>query len=246
MATATVLIAALLGALFLLPPAWLKALLALLLVAAGYEWGRLCGMHPALYGLSVGALFFLAPPDAAWFLLAAAFWVLIAPLWLSRGVAPAHKRILALAGVVVLVPAGLAMLTLPAPLVLGVLVLTWIADTAAYFVGIRYGRHKLAPSISPGKSWEGAAGGLAAVLLYAAAVGAVWKQANWLPVLCAAAALGVLSIVGDLFESAAKRQAAVKDSGALLPGHGGILDRIDSATSTLPIAAALAPWIVGK
>lgn len=246
MATATVLIAALLGALFLLPPAWLKALVGLLLAGAAYEWARLCGMQPLLYGLSIGILFFLVPPDAAWFLLASAFWVLLAPLWLARGVAAGHKRILALAGVAVLVPAGLAMVALPAPLVLGVLALTWIADTAAYFIGVRYGRHKLAPSISPGKSWEGAAGGVGAVLLYAAAIGMAWQQARWLPVLCAAAALAVLSIVGDLFESAAKRQAAVKDSGALLPGHGGILDRIDSATSTLPIAAALAPWIVGK
>ncbi|HZM34942.1 MAG TPA: phosphatidate cytidylyltransferase [Burkholderiales bacterium] len=246
MATATVLVLTLLGALFLLTPAWLKALLTLLLIAAAYEWARLCGMQPLLYGLSTGIVFFLAPHDAAWFLIAAAFWVVVAPLWLAFGVAPAQKRMLALAGIVVLVPAGLAVLVLPAQLVLGVLALTWIADTAAYFVGIRYGRHKLAPSISPGKSREGALGGLAAVLVYAVAVSAAWQQAHWLLVLCAAAVLGVLSIVGDLFESAAKRQAAVKDSGALLPGHGGILDRIDSATSTLPIAAALAPWIIGK
>ncbi|MGH8669488.1 MAG: phosphatidate cytidylyltransferase, partial [Burkholderiales bacterium] len=123
---------------------------------------------------------------------------------------------------------------------------TWIADTAAYFVGVRYGRHKLAPSISPGKSWEGAAGGLAAVLAYAAIIAFVMDGIAWAPWMAAAALLGVLSIVGDLFESAAKRQASVKDSGALLPGHGGLLDRIDSATSTLPLAAALAPWIVGK
>jgi len=203
-------------------------------------------MQPALYGLSLGIVFFFMPPEAAWFVLAAAFWLLIAPLWLWRGVAAEHKRLLALAGVPVLLPAGLAMVMLPAPQVLAVLALTWIADTAAYFAGTRWGRHKLAPSISPGKSWEGAAGGLAGVLVYAGIMAAMVEAIAWAPFLGAAALLAALSIVGDLFESAAKRQASVKDSGALLPGHGGILDRIDSATSTLPIAAALAPWIVGK
>jgi phosphatidate cytidylyltransferase len=216
-----------------------------LVAAAAYEWARLCGMHAPLYALALGALLFFVPADPAWFLLAAAFWVLVAPLWLWRGVTPGHKRILALAGVVVLLPAGLAMVALPARHVLAVLVLTWIADTAAYFVGVRFGRRKLAPSISPGKSWEGAAGGLLGVLLYAGLLALV-SESPWGPLLAGAAVLGVLSIVGDLFESAAKRQADVKDSGTILPGHGGILDRIDSATATLPLAAAMAPWIVGK
>jgi phosphatidate cytidylyltransferase len=138
------------------------------------------------------------------------------------------------------------MVAMPAPQVLAVLALTWIADTVAYFAGTRWGRHKLAPSISPGKTWEGAVGGLAGVLVYAGIMAAMVEGIAWAPFLGTAALLAALSIVGDLFESAAKRQASVKDSGALLPGHGGILDRIDSATSTLPIAAALAPWIVGK
>jgi phosphatidate cytidylyltransferase len=203
-------------------------------------------MQPAIYGVSLGIVFFVMPPEAAWFLLGAAFWLLIVPLWLWRGVTAGHKRLLAFAGVPVLLPAGLAMVTLPAQQVLAVLALTWIADTAAYFAGTRWGRHKLAPSISPGKTWEGAAGGLAGVLAYAGIMAAMVEGLAWAPFLGAAALLAALSVVGDLFESAAKRQASVKDSGALLPGHGGILDRIDSATSTLPIAAALAPWIVGK
>ena len=203
-------------------------------------------MQPAIYGFSLGIVFFVMPAEAAWFLLAAAFWLLIVPLWLWRGVTAGHKRLLAFAGVPVLLPAGLAMVTLPAQQVLAVLALTWIADTAAYFTGTRWGRHKLAPSISPGKTWEGAAGGLAGVLAYAGIMAAMVEGLAWAPFFGAAALLAALSIVGDLFESAAKRQASVKDSGALLPGHGGILDRIDSATSTLPIAAVLAPWIVGK
>jgi phosphatidate cytidylyltransferase len=241
-----VLIAALLGALFFLPALGLKGLVALLVAAAAYEWARLCGMQATLYAAALAALFVFMTPDPLWFLLAAAFWLLIAPLWLWRGVTAGHKRLLALAGVPVLLPAGLAMVALSAPQVLAVLALTWVADTAAYFSGTRWGRHKLAPSISPGKTWEGAAGGLAAVLVYAGIMGAMVEAVAWASFLGAAALLAALSIVGDLFESAAKRQASVKDSGALLPGHGGILDRIDSATSTLPIAAALAPWIVGK
>jgi phosphatidate cytidylyltransferase len=245
-ATAAVLIAALLGALFFLPAPWLKGLVALLIAAAAYEWARLCGVQGTLYAAALAGIFLLMKPEQGWYLLAAAFWLLIAPLWLWRGVTAGHKRILALAGVVVLLPAGLAMATLAAQQVLAVLALTWIADTAAYFAGTRWGRHKLAPSISPGKTWEGAAGGLVGVLVYAGIMAAMVEAIAWAPFLGAAALLAALSIVGDLFESAAKRQASVKDSGALLPGHGGILDRIDSATSTLPIAAALAPWIVGK
>jgi phosphatidate cytidylyltransferase len=134
--------------------------------------------------------------------------------------------------------------------VLIVLVLVWVADTAAYFVGSRFGRHKLAPAISPGKTWEGAGGALAGTLAYAVACGMLVSQLKtgivggaWILYLATAAGLCILSILGDLFESAAKRQAAVKDSGTLLPGHGGILDRIDSATSTLPLAALLWPLI---
>jgi phosphatidate cytidylyltransferase len=175
----------------------------------------------------------------------AAFWILVAPLWLWRGVRADHARLLAAAGLAVLVPAGLAIVALAPAQVLAVLCLTWVADTAAYFTGRRFGRHKLAPSISPGKTWEGAAGALLGVLAYAIICAALLPSLNaitgglWSPYLGAAFLLCVASIVGDLFESAAKRQAAVKDSGTLLPGHGGILDRIDSATSTLPIAALL-------
>jgi phosphatidate cytidylyltransferase len=240
-----VLIAALLGALFTLPPAWLKGLAALLVAAAAYEWARLCATQAVLYAAALAGVFLLMQPDQGWFLLAAAFWILVAPLWLWRGMTSAHRRILAMAGVVVLLPAGLALVALPARQALAVLVLTWIADTGAYFVGVRFGRHKLAPSISPGKSWEGAVGGLAGVMVYAAAL-ALAAPVAWAPFVGAALVLGIVSIVGDLFESAAKRQAGVKDSGALLPGHGGILDRIDSATAALPLAAAMAPWIVGK
>jgi phosphatidate cytidylyltransferase len=143
----------------------------------------------------------------------------------------------------VLVPAGLAMVSLRPAEVLLVIGLVSIADTAAYFAGRAWGRHKLAPAISPGKSWEGAAAGLVAGLAYAIICTAVFREAAWGAYVAGAALLVVMSIFGDLFESAAKRQAAVKDSGSLLPGHGGVLDRIDSATATLPLAAFLWPFL---
>jgi len=154
-------------------------------------------------------------------------------------VKPAHRPALIAVGFLVIVPAAVALAVLPPVEVLAVLVLVWIADTAAYFVGRAWGRRKLAPSISPGKSWEGAFGGVVAAVAYAIICGTfLWGNA-WPAYLAAAVVLAAISIVGDLFESAAKRQAGVKDSGTLLPGHGGILDRIDSATAVLPVAALL-------
>jgi phosphatidate cytidylyltransferase len=177
------------------------------------------------------------------FLPAALFWVVAVPLWLARGVSAQARPALVASGFMVIVPPALALALLPAREVLAVLVLVWIADTAAYFVGRAWGRRKLAPAISPGKTWEGAAGGVVGALAYAIILGAFTDRVAWAPWLAAAAVLAAVSIVGDLFESAAKRQAGVKDSGALLPGHGGILDRIDSATATLPLAALLLPWM---
>ena len=129
----------------------------------------------------------------------------------------------------------------------------WVADIAAYFVGRAIGRRKLAPGISPGKSWEGALGAVAFVLVYGFVVALGWpalglpRAADPSSVLGFAAALMLITavgIVGDLFESLAKRQAGVKDSGNLLPGHGGVLDRIDSLTSTLPLVSLA--WLLSK
>ena len=139
-------------------------------------------------------------------------------------------------------------------MLLSVLLIVWIADTAAYFAGRAFGRRKLAPHISPGKTWAGVVGAIVAVLLLAlavwqfapaarmysnelfAAVGPVWA------LLLLAVLIG-LSIAGDLFESLLKRQAGVKDSGQLLPGHGGVLDRVDAMVPVLPSAAVI-QWLV--
>jgi phosphatidate cytidylyltransferase len=259
--TAVILIGARLAALFLLPRPWLAAVIALLVSLAGFEWAKLCKLsNPATWAYAIAvaagaALLYLGPTEIRQgaFVISALFWLLAAPVWLGRGMAARHAPLLAVSGFIVLVPTALAMVALPPQAVLIVLILVWVADTAAYFVGSRFGRHKLAPAISPGKTWEGAGGALAGVLAYAIACGALVPPLKtairgemWLAYLAAAAGLCALSILGDLFESAAKRQAAVKDSGTLLPGHGGILDRIDSVTSTLPLAALLWPLIGAK
>jgi phosphatidate cytidylyltransferase len=253
-ATAVVLIAGLLAALFLLPPGPVAALIGFVLALAGFEWGKLCRLGPSgayAYAAALAAAYgacLAADVGLGAFAAAGAFWLLAVPLWLRSGVHSGHRLWLALAGFVVLIPAGLAVVSLRPAHVLLVLLLIWIADTAAYFVGRRVGRRKLAPSVSPGKTWEGAVAALLGVLAYAiisqglvAALGARVAGLAWIPYLGAAALLWLVSILGDLFESATKRQASVKDSGRLLPGHGGVLDRIDSASSTLPLAALL--WL---
>ena len=113
----------------------------------------------------------------------------------------------------------------------------WIADTAAYFAGKRFGKRKLAPSISPGKTWEGVMGALVATTAFSFLLSYLTHQSYWFVLVFWG--VMVLSILGDLFESLIKRQAGVKDSGNLLPGHGGVLDRIDGLTSSLPLVMFL-------
>jgi len=260
-ATAVVLLGGFLAALRWLDARQLALLLAIAVALAGHEWGRLAGLgrpQALLYAILAAAAFgaaataWLAAPRALVPLCAvsALFWLLLVPAWLRRGLGGSGCTALAASGIVVLVPTGLAVLALPAQGLLLVLGLVWIADTAAYFAGRAFGKRLLAPTISPGKTWEGVAGAVAATLIYAiicAVPGAPFaervRDAAWIPYLAGAVLLCALSIVGDLFESALKRRAGAKDSGRLLPGHGGILDRIDSMTASLPIAALLLTWL---
>ena len=159
---------------------------------------------------------------------------------------------------VVLLGAWVAIVELQARspwLVLAAMAVVWIADTAAYFTGRRFGRRKLAPSISPNKSWEGVWGGAAAIGLYALLLMPFAAHAGYAGAHDAVAGtafvlfvmlMGALSIVGDLFESLLKRQAGVKDSGVLLPGHGGVLDRIDAMLAAMPLAAVAAALFLPK
>lgn len=262
--TAGALLAVFLAALLLLDRLAFAFLVSGVVALAGHEWGSLTGLGrrgAVIYGIGVGALCAtLATADTAvaWsshlYAAAALFWLILVPLWLLHGVARASRVLLAAAGWVVLALAGFAAASLPASHLLLVLGLIWIADTAAYFAGNAFGRHRLAPGISPGKTWEGVAGALCATLIYAiicALPGApldsyVQGASAWALYLAGIVLLSGLSVVGDLFESALKRQAGAKDSGVLLPGHGGILDRIDSVMPTLPTAALLLDWITRK
>ena len=250
--TAAVLLGILLAALFLLPQAGVAALMALIIGIAGLEWARLCGLEglrARFYAAGIVLALLLVFILELWqpaFVLAAAFWIVAVPAWLWLGMKPQHSATLAIAGFIVLVPPALAMTALRPLDALLVLAVVWIADTAAYFAGRRWGRRKLAPAISPGKTWEGAGGGLIGAAAYAMILSILLAGvhgARMVAFLGAAALLVMVSIAGDLFESAAKRQAGVKDSGAILPGHGGMLDRIDSATAVLPLAALIVPFL---
>ncbi|MBY0578663.1 MAG: phosphatidate cytidylyltransferase [Burkholderiales bacterium] len=253
--TAIVLIPLFLGALFTLSDEmWTGLTLAVTMVAC-WEWGKLAGFPKALvHAYSpmtfILSLFFLwlIHMDAARILYfygaSAFFWLMLAPSWLAFGWHVRNPVIMVLVGWVILIPTWLALIDLRlhgAGLLLGIMAVVWIADTAAYFTGRTYGAHKLAPMISPGKSWEGVAGAGAAVAIYAGILIFLADTASlgiapfWL-ILSALVLMG-FSIIGDLFESAVKRNAGLKDSGNILPGHGGILDRIDSLTAALPLAA---------
>jgi phosphatidate cytidylyltransferase len=250
--TAAVLLAILFAALFLLPRAGVAALMALFIAVGGLEWARLCGLDglaARLYAAAIVLVLLVMFSFELWrpaFVAASAFWVIAVPVWFRLGMRREQRLALAAAGFLVLVPPALAIVALAPRDALLVLAVVWIADTAAYFAGKRWGRRKLAPAISPGKTWEGAAGGLAAAAAYAMILSILFAgvEAKRMAAFIGAAALLVMvSIVGDLFESAAKRQAGVKDSGTILPGHGGMLDRIDSATATLPVAALVVPFL---
>ena len=190
----------------------------------------------AMFGVSE-----LAFPTLWW--ISAAFWLVVIPFCLRRRwLVAQHKAAAYATGLVVIVPTWAAMVGLHerSPwLLLAAIALVWVADIAAYFTGRAFGRRKLAPNLSPGKTWEGVAGAVLGTLIYALLAALVAGLSlvaglGWIPFLVL---LTAISVLGDLFESMVKRQAGVKDSGNLLPGHGGILDRIDSQTSTLPLVA---------
>jgi len=266
-ATAALLLALFLAANLLLARPHFAVVIALVIAFAAYEWARLCAMR----GLAaIGYAFFIAaalvvsafalmpispmqPAVTAALSVAGLFWLVMVPFWLWRGVGAKPRVLLSIAGILVLVPAGLAAVALQPWGLLGLLGLVWVADSAAYFVGRAFGRRKLAPEISPGKTWAGVWGAVLGTLAYAIIcaesiplLAARMGGASWLAYVAGAWLLCVVSVIGDLFESALKRQAGVKDSGTLLPGHGGILDRIDSATAALPVGALLLYWILGK
>lgn len=247
--TVAILLPAFAACAFYLPAAWWAALMFFATLIAAGEWARLAGFDRISSGvfylcIVLGCALALLRADLERPLLFAsvAGWVVAVPLILWRKPTMRNTGIGMLAGFLVLVPMWVAALRLqhdPA-LMLALLAVVWISDSAAYGAGHAFGRHKLAPVISPGKTWEGVCGAFVGVAVYAAVFHFWWYPATEFQyVLTAFLALMVLGILGDLFESLLKRNAGVKDSGTLLPGHGGVLDRIDALTAAMPLAALL-------
>ena len=266
--TAAVLIALVLAALFLTTPRAFGVVLLLVVLIAAHEWADLVGFGGMLRLIFIGALAAIGvlllfspvgfanrfPEGIVVAICGAAtlFWIFVAPPWVVKRWRPRSPAILALVGWVVLTGAWLALVVLKTEspqLVLAAMAIVWIADTAAYFGGRAFGTHKLAPEVSPGKTWEGVYFGVGAVAIYALMLAPFASSAGypgdvdvksialWIAF---AAALAAISVVGDLFESLLKRHAGVKDSGHLLPGHGGVLDRTDALLAAMPPAALAA------
>jgi phosphatidate cytidylyltransferase len=247
--TAIVLGAVLIGVLLFAPPVAVRALFGLFVVAGAWEWAAFAGCTQraarlafvlviALVSIGLRALAdggmgyeLLLRVAACWWLLAL-LWVLFAPQRVNHGVA-------GLAALPSLAPTWVALThiaetwTRGTQWVLFILILPFAADIGAFFAGRAFGRTKLAPVVSPGKTWEGVLGGLALAAL-AAWAGAGWFHLPPLSMLLLCMLAAAFSIVGDLTESMLKRAAGVKDSGRLFPGHGGVLDRIDSALAAAP------------
>jgi phosphatidate cytidylyltransferase len=232
--------------------------IGLIILIGGTEWCRMAGIAKrsqqvlflallalALWGswLNLHDVSFLRPllGIALLWWLAALVWVLIYPR--GHGFWYGHGLIRGVSGLLVLVPTFTALVSLQGQIfhgperVLFLMVLIWVADSGAYFTGRSLGRHKLSPKVSPGKSWEGVIGGVVASVVVAWAITTnIEIGIHFGPYAALAIAILILfSVLGDLTESMYKRQAGIKDSGHLLPGHGGILDRIDSLTSASPI-----------
>ena len=267
--TALVLLALLLPALFATSPEPLALLTLILMAAASWEWGRLNGLgfRPALILTGICLSLCAASWWAGWAVQApSALWWMAGVAWLVGGAWMLRRGVLGwgmwprvarwAGGILVLWVTWLALCQskhMGVNFLLSVLALVWVADVAAYFGGRAFGLRKLAINISPGKSWEGVFSGLLAVgvlaLIWLALDG---QQTSWSPsvfsmlvqqsqvwAFAGVALLVGMSVVGDLVESLVKRSAGVKDSSALLPGHGGVLDRVDALLPTLPLALML-------
>jgi phosphatidate cytidylyltransferase len=255
------------GAVLLLPTPLLAAAVAGLMMIGLWEWTLLSGTRGRAARAAYLAANIAIMTSLAWTaghglgqLVAVAtwgsLWWLLALAWLLRfdfasGGEPWTRALKLLVGSLCVIPAWAALCWLHAGTgngpawTLFALLIVWVADSGAYFAGSRYGRHKLAPRISPGKSWEGFAGGLLATLLLAAValpvLGLPWQRLGALLLLTGVSFL--FSVSGDLFESLLKRHAGAKDSSDLIPGHGGVLDRVDSLLAALPVFAVGKLWL---
>src|SRR5690606_32095144 len=263
--TALILLPIALCGFFLLEGSGFALFIGLVVTLGAWEWARLAGFAAqpirVAYAAVVALMLFvmhILPGLAPWVLGASVLWwgvatylVLTYPRSSEHWSAAATKLVI---GLLILLPAWQGLVEIKKHdsgngnlLILAVMVLVWGADIGAYFSGRAFGKRKLAPLVSPGKSWEGVYGGLALTLLITLVVGVVrdWSVKEVLLALLGTAIVVFISVVGDLTESMFKRQAGIKDSSNLLPGHGGVLDRIDSLTAALPIFAVLL-WMIAS
>lgn len=264
--TAVFLLPLIVGAILFLPLNLFSVFWAAIMSVAAYEWLKLSAIKNRLLLLlglvtinTAFALSWFYPVSGVpfeWLILIAWLFVIVSftgdPVArLQRCSAGLYKTIALLTGAIVIFPSWLAMVLLHEHnpwMVLYVFGIVWIADTGAYFSGKLFGKHKLAPAISPGKSWEGVWGAMLAVVIYSVVIALFWLQQDeqqWLFVLISVVA-AIASVAGDLLESIYKRAMGVKDSGNILPGHGGAMDRLDSITAAAPVFAAgyyLAGWL---
>ncbi|CAM3069148.1 phosphatidate cytidylyltransferase [Pseudomonas floridensis] len=258
--TALILLPIALCGFFLLTGAYFALFIGFVVVLGAWEWARLAGFATQSMRIGYAAvvavllfLMYLLPGLEPFVLVAAVIWWAVATFLVLTY--PASSEYWASAacklaiGLLILLPAwqGLVLIKqwpLGNWLILSVMVLVWAADIGAYFSGKAFGKRKLAPKVSPGKSWEGVYGGLVVSLGITAAVGISrdWTIAQFIAALLGAAVVVFISVIGDLTESMFKRQSGVKDSSNLLPGHGGVLDRIDSLTAAIPVFAVLL-WV---
>jgi len=254
--TGLILGTAFIAAIVMLSSYWMSIVFASLIVIGAFEWTRLSDVSSLLVKIAYSALLiflmvlgwkFLQVSStvipvmgtaAIWWLLAL-FWVMNYPMGNQKSFS--NKMVKLFSGILVMLPAWMGLVYLhqqysPA-WVLYIMVLIWVADSGAYFSGKKWGKHKLAPKVSPGKSWEGVYGAITASVFYA--IAGIW----WLDIQASSViyfvVLSILivpvSVLGDLFESMVKRHSGHKDSGNILPGHGGIMDRIDSLTAAVPV-----------
>lgn len=255
--TALILLPIALGGFFLLDGAGFALFIGLVVTLGAWEWARLAGFAAqsarVIFAAVVAAMLFVmyvVPGIAPWVLGASVLWwatatflVLTYPHTTHHWSNAATKLLI---GLLILLPAWQGLIWIKQGAlgnwqIMAVMVLVWGADVGAYFSGKAFGKRKLAPKVSPGKSWEGVYGGLALSLVITTIVGVMreWTAGQLLIGLFGAALIVFVSVVGDLTESMFKRQSGIKDSSNLLPGHGGVLDRIDSLTAAVPIFAVL-------
>lgn len=239
--------------LFVIPSLLAELVIGAVILAGAWEWSGFLGVPNSLlrgaYVVIIGALivglYLLLPAGSDPVLKIAVAWWFTAFIWTMFFPTPIPLLVRWIAGGLVLVPLFIALILLyrigPPTLLLSLLIV-WAADAGAYFAGKRFGRVKLAPSISPGKTWEGVFGGLLVVALLAVAV-AHWGDVSLAVLLPFCLAVAALSIVGDLTVSMFKRTAGLKDSGTFFPGHGGVLDRIDSVAAAAPMFALGLGWL---